>query len=80
MFTPGARFTAIHGEGVTPAVATRTLSSILYNHDTVPDLVTLTCELAKSMRKSLTFAAAADLLAAEGAEFDADGWYVGGDE
>lgn len=75
MWQPSKRFQTIHGEGVTPAVADRTLSSILYNHDSVPDLVTMTCELSKSMRKPLTFAAAAELLAAEGADFDAEGWY-----
>jgi hypothetical protein len=75
MWQPSKRFRTIHGEGVTRAQADRTLSSILYNHDTVPDLVTMTCELAVSKRRAMTFGQAADLFAAAGASFDADGWY-----
>jgi hypothetical protein len=77
MWKPSERFTIIHGDRVTPAQAERTLSSILYNHDTVPDLVTMTCELAKSTRRGLTYAEAAEMLAKEGAAFDPDGWYQG---
>ena len=74
MWKPSVRFEAIHGQGVKPAQADRILASILYNHDTVPDLVTMTCELARLMRRSLTFAEAADLMVAEGAHFDTEGW------
>ena len=74
MWLPSKRFASMYGEGVTRDQAERTLSSILYNHDTVPDLVTMTCELAKSVRRAMTFAEAAELLSSEGANFDAEGW------
>jgi hypothetical protein len=82
-YRPSHRFRTIHGDGVSPRQAERTLISILYNHDTVPDLVTLTCELSASSGRALTFAEAARIVAADGAAFDADGWFVdraGGDE
>jgi hypothetical protein len=60
----------------TPKVAAATLSSILYNHDTHPDLVTMTCELAKSLRKSLTVGEAREMLAAEDIKFDSEGWFT----
>lgn len=75
-FRPSHRFRTIHGDGVSPRQAERTLMSILYNHDTVPDLVTLTCELALSMRQALTYAEAAAIAAADSAAFDPDGWLV----
>lgn len=74
MFQPSERFRAIHGEGVSPGQARRILTSILYNHDSVADLVTTACQLSKSMGRALTFAEAAEIAADEGAAFDADGW------
>jgi hypothetical protein len=73
-FRLSERFTIIHGDRIERRDAERVLSSILYNHDTVPDLVTLTCELAIALRRGLTFAEAAAIAAAEGAAFDGEGW------
>jgi hypothetical protein len=77
-FHPSARFSLRHGEGVSPLRAERTLSSILYNHDSVPDLVTLTCELSTSLGRALTYAEAAAIVAADGVAFDPYGWLVDG--
>ncbi len=70
---PSKRFEAISGTSVSPAKAERIIASVLYNHDTVPDLVTLTCELVRSSRREMTFVEAAAILASE-AKFDAEGW------
>jgi hypothetical protein len=75
-FKPSDRFTLIHGEGVSRQQAQLTLISVLYCHDTVPDLVTLTCELAVSSRRALSFVEAAEIAAANGATFDSEGWFA----
>jgi hypothetical protein len=73
-FRPSPRFVAIHGEGVSPTQAERILTGVLYNHDTVPDLVTVTCQMAASRRRGVTFIEVAEVMVAEGASFDAEGW------
>jgi hypothetical protein len=76
VFRPSQRFTAINGEGLSPPRAERILIGILYNHDTVPDVVTLAAELSKSLRRALSFVEAAAIAATDGATFDSEGWFA----
>jgi hypothetical protein len=75
-FKPSKRFEILHGTGVSRQQAVRTLSSVLYNHDSIPDVVTFSCELSVTMRRGVTFAEAAAIAAAEGVSFDPEGWFV----